>query len=89
MRRPLTAAAMIGAFLILPATAEQGMANSAGTTGGRGSSITAPNTTSVGRTKPAGSAVPPETREQRDSRLERQKDTDQILKGICIGCGAQ
>lgn len=54
-----------------------------GTGGGPASTATAPNTSTVGRTKPPGSAG-----EDRDGtrRTGRQEQDDRIQKGICIGC---
>lgn len=60
-----------------------------GTGGGPGSTVTAPNTSTVGRTMPpaggdAGAATAGESRER---RTQEQKVDDKITQGICIGCG--
>ena len=60
-----------------------------GTGGGPASTVTAPNTSAVGRTMPpaggdAGSATAGDDRRQ---RTPEQKQDDKITNGICIGCG--
>lgn len=60
-----------------------------GTGGGPSSTVTAPNTSTVGRTMPpsgAGGAAP---REDRTERTPQMREDDRIQKGICIGCGAK
>lgn len=58
-----------------------------GTGGGPRSTITAPNTTSTGVTKPPGVEEGPTTPAERRElkRIERQDDA--IDSGICDGCG--
>ncbi|MGV7030616.1 hypothetical protein [Methylobacterium symbioticum] len=58
-----------------------------GTGGGPTSTVTAPNTSSVGRTMPPAAGAGP--REERTERTPQMKDDDRIQKGICIGCGAK
>lgn len=60
-----------------------------GTGGGPTSTVTAPNTSAVGRTMPpaggdAGAATATDDRRQ---RTPEQKHDDKITKGICVGCG--
>lgn len=56
-----------------------------GTGGSPDSTVTAPNTTGVGQTKPPGSALGPEARD-RGNRDEIEKRNQAIPNGICIGC---
>ncbi|WP_238184165.1 hypothetical protein [Methylobacterium trifolii] len=60
-----------------------------GTGGGPASTVTAPNTSTVGRTKPPGAAAGAETPGDRRERTPEEKQNDKIQKGICIGCGAK
>ncbi|GJD54302.1 hypothetical protein [Methylobacterium dankookense] len=60
-----------------------------GTGGGPASTVTAPNTSSVGRTMPPAAGTGAGTREERTERTPQMKDDDRIQKGICIGCGAK
>ncbi|KAB1074619.1 hypothetical protein [Methylobacterium planeticum] len=55
-----------------------------GTGGGPETTITAPNTSSVGRTMPTGTADAPllDPRE----RTSRQRNLDAVLNGVCAGC---
>ena len=57
-----------------------------GTGGGPASTITAPNTSSVGQTVPRGGGAATEG-SRADQRTEQQKAEDKISRGICIGCG--
>ena len=51
--------------------------------GGPDTTATAPNTTSVGQTKPpgGGGAEP-----RSDARTQQERADDKISRGICIGC---
>ncbi|WP_336489497.1 hypothetical protein [Methylobacterium nigriterrae] len=84
MPRLLAAALMLGA-LAAPAAAQAPAET--GTGGGPASTVTAPNTSSVGRTKPPGAAAGAATPADRVERTPQQKEDEKIQKGICIGCG--
>ncbi|GEP01288.1 hypothetical protein [Methylobacterium haplocladii] len=72
-------------FAVTPAFAQA----ETGTGGGPASTVTAPHTTSVGQTKPPGAAAGPGPSEGREARTEQMRKDDQIMKGICIGCGTK
>ena len=57
-----------------------------GTGGGPASAAKAPNTTSVGQTKPPGTAAAPEAAGERKDGTRAEKKNDAIENGICIGC---
>lgn len=57
-----------------------------GTGGGALSTTTAPNTSSVGRTKPPGSTAGPEMSGEQERRTPQQKKDSEITSGICNGC---
>lgn len=83
--RPLMLAAL---SLALPATlAAQPVApDQTGTGGGPTSTITAPNTNSLGVTKPPGTSLGPgEIPSRREEQRERAL-TDKIDRSICDGC---
>lgn len=83
-------AALSFAALIPVMVAGQALAQAqTGTGGGPTSTITAPNTSSVGQTKPPGSAAGATTPDDRRSRTSTEKKDDEIQRGICIGCGAK
>lgn len=67
-----------------PALAQQ--PDQTGTGGGPASTITAPNTTSTGVTKPPGDAEGPATPSERRERSRIEREDDKIDSGICIGC---
>ena len=74
--------------LAVPATlAAQGLApDQTGTGGGPASTITAPNTNSLGVTKPPGTSLGPgEVPSRREQRRERAL-TDKIEDSVCEGC---
>lgn len=60
-----------------------------GTGGGPASTVTAPNTSNIGRTKPPGAAAGAATADDRRARTPNEKHDDQLMRGICIGCSAQ
>lgn len=60
-----------------------------GTGGGPTSTVTAPHTSAVGRTKPPGAAAGADSSEEGRGRTPQQEKDDRIQKGICIGCGAK
>lgn len=59
-----------------------------GTGGGPSTTITAPNTSSVGQTvpRPGGGA---NNLGDRETRTANEKKDDQLMRGICIGCSKQ
>lgn len=60
-----------------------------GTGGSPGSTVTAPNTSRVGRTMPPTTAAGAATNDDRRMRTQNEKHDDQLMRGICIGCSAQ
>ncbi|MGU3537877.1 hypothetical protein [Methylobacterium sp. A54F] len=84
----LIAAAMAAALTFSWPAAAQAPAQT-GTGGGPTSTVTAPNTSTVGRTKPPGAAAGGATSADREERTPQMKQDDKIQKGICIGCGAR
>lgn len=87
--RQIAAALSLAALMPL-AVAEPSLAQSrTGTGGGPGTTVTAPNTSGVGRTKPPGAAAGADTSGDRRARTPAEKQDDRIQKGICIGCGAK
>ena len=85
MSRPLLAL-WCGALSIALPTAVHAQAQT-GTGGGPSSTVTAPNTSSVGRTMPPSGGEGTANREERTERTPQMKEDDRIQKGICIGCG--
>ena len=57
-----------------------------GTGGGPTSTITAPNTSSVGQTVPRPGAGGATDLGNREARTGNEKKDDQLMRGICIGC---
>lgn len=58
-----------------------------GTGDGPDSTVTAPNTSVVGRTMPPGRGAGATTADDRRERAREEKEDDMISQGICIGCG--
>lgn len=85
MSRPLLVL-LCGALAFALPTAVQAQAQT-GTGGGPSSTVTAPNTSTVGRTMPPSGGASTATREERTERTPQMKEDDRIQKGICIGCG--
>jgi hypothetical protein len=83
--RPLLLAAL---SLALPATlAAQTVApDQTGTGGGPTSTITAPNTNSLGVTKPPGTSLGPGEVPSRQEQQRERAQTDKIDRSICDGC---
>ncbi|MCJ2050759.1 hypothetical protein [Methylobacterium sp. J-070] len=83
--RPLTLAAL---SLALPgALAAQTVApDETGTGGGPASTITAPNTNTLGVTKPPGTSLGPGEVPSREERRRERAVTDKIDSSICDGC---
>lgn len=81
-------AAMVAGALGPGSALAQGTAET-GTGGGPHSTITAPNTSSVGRTMPPGAAAGAGEREDRDATTVEKKKADDVMKGICVGCGVK
>ncbi|MGH1570101.1 hypothetical protein ACRAWG_04820 [Methylobacterium sp. P31] len=83
--RPLTLAAL---SLALPASvAAQTVApDQTGTGGGPGTTITAPNTNSLGVTKPPGTSLGPGEVPSRPEQQRERALTDKIDRSICNGC---
>jgi hypothetical protein len=64
----------------------QGLPDQTGTGGGPRSTITAPNTSSVGQTVPRPGAVDHRLERRIDDRTREERVDDRIDTGICIGC---
>lgn len=79
-------AALVLLGLSAPASAR---ADLTGTGGGPYSTVTAPNTTAVGVTKPPSRDASPTWRDNPDRRSRQELDNESIESGICIGCGAR
>ena len=60
-----------------------------GTGGGPTTTITAPNTSSVGQTVPRPGAAGEGRLGDRETRTANEKKDDQLMRGICIGCSKQ
>ncbi|WP_238272224.1 hypothetical protein, partial [Methylobacterium cerastii] len=56
-----------------------------GTGGGAASTVTAPNTSRVGRTMPPSTGAGAATADDRRTRTPNEKQDDQLMRGICIG----
>jgi hypothetical protein len=80
----VAALALLG--LSAPALAQ---ADRTGTGGGPFSTMTAPNTTAAGVTKPPGRDASPTWRDDPDRRSREELQDERIESGICIGCGAR
>lgn len=88
MSRPTSGRRVLLALLVAGAPCAalaQGPAET-GAGGGPRSTVTAPNTTATGRTKPPGAAVGPDTPAADNLRTRVERKDDAIDTGICIGC---
>ena len=81
----LAAAAVLAASVSGQALAQA----QTGTGGGPTSTITAPNTSSVGQTMPRPGAGGATNLGDRETRTANEKKDDQLMRGICIGCSKQ
>ena len=91
--RSLTRALLLGALLsagglaqVGPAQA-QGLPDQTGTGGGPRSTITAPNTSSVGQVVPHPGRPDARLERRIDDRTAVERADDRIDNGICVGCG--
>ncbi|MDP4003146.1 hypothetical protein [Methylobacterium sp. NEAU K] len=85
MNRAIT---ILGLSILMPAlgtTAASAQAQT-GTGGGPTSTVTAPHTSTVGRTMPPGAGAGAATPGDRRDRTQEQVQDDKISRGICIGC---
>lgn len=64
----------------------QALPDQTGTGGGPRSTITAPNTSSVGQTVPHPGAVDRRLDRRLDDRTRQERADDRIDTGICVGC---
>lgn len=87
-KRMATIAAIFAAAIVPCAALAQGTAET-GTGTGPESTISAPYTSSVGKTKPPGAAAGAGEREDRDAMTVEKKKADDVMKGICVGCGVK
>lgn len=83
IRLPSLAALVL---LGLPATA-LAQADLTGVGGGPLSTVTAPNTTAAGVTRPPSRDASPTWRHNPDRRSREELEDERIESGICIGCG--
>ncbi|GJD47535.1 hypothetical protein OPKNFCMD_0243 [Methylobacterium crusticola] len=83
---PLRAAAALAALLWPLAVPAQGLPDRTGTGGGPAATITAPNTSAVGRTKPPSGGSDAELDRGIQERTREERLNDRIDTGICIGC---
>jgi len=74
--------------LAMPVAALAQEATQTGTGGGPTSTFYAPNTSSVGRVMPPGRGAG-QGPQDADRTTAREKEADNIMRGICIGCGAK
>jgi len=87
-RRHIRLAAILG--LAMPAAALAQSPTETGTGGGPTSTVYAPNTSPVGRVMPPGRGAAPDSGvPSRDKSTAQQQEADNIMRGICIGCGAK
>ena len=78
---------LLGLGLLVPTIASaQGPSDSTGTGGSPNSTITAPNTTATGVTKPPGAEEGPETPRDRRELEQIKRQDDRIENSICDGC---
>lgn len=85
--RATIAALAFAALLTTPAGAQT--PSETGTGGGPSSTFYAPNTSAVGRVMPPSRGSAPDADASATARTPREKQADNIMRGICIGCGAQ
>jgi hypothetical protein len=83
--RPLALAALALAG-VTPVAAQTVAPDQTGTGGGPASTITAPNTNSLGVTKPPGTSLGPGEIPSRKERRRERALTDRIDDSICDGC---
>ena len=83
--RPLALAALALAG-VTPVAAQTVAPDQTGTGGGPASTITAPNTNSLGVTKPPGTSLGPGEIPSRKERRRERALTDKIDDSICDGC---
>ena len=83
--RPLALAALALAG-VTPLAAQTVAPDQTGTGGGPASTITAPNTNSLGVTKPPGTSLGPGEIPSRKERRRERALTDRIDDSICDGC---
>lgn len=90
MPTPRRLIALVPALVLplLPATAlAQAATDQTGTGGGPASTVTAPNTNSLGVTKPPGASVAPQADADRERREQRERAMyERISRSICRGC---
>ncbi|MGU3421965.1 hypothetical protein SAMN02799625_04813 [Methylobacterium sp. UNC300MFChir4.1] len=89
MIRGFLGTATLGALslaLITPLAAQTRAPDQTGTGGGPASTITAPNTNSLGVTKPPGTSLGPGEVPTPEQRRRERALTDKIEGSICDGC---
>ena len=86
-RRPPSAALLLAALVLSgPAAAQAVAPDRTGVGGGPASTITAPNTNSLGVTMPPGDSLGPREEPSRKERRRERARTDGIEDSICDGC---
>ncbi len=85
--RLLTCVLLVSALVPIGSLAQaQGLPDQTGTGGGPRSTITAPNTSSVGQTVPHPGGAEQRLERRIDDRTREERVDDRIDTGICIGC---
>lgn len=90
--RPLIRALLTGALAAAGSLAQaqvqaQTLPDQTGTGGGPRSTITAPNTSSVGQVVPHPGRPEAGLERRIDDRTRQERADDRIDAGICVGCG--
>lgn len=79
---------LIGLAFVVPANlAAAGQPDRTGTGGGPDTTITAPNTTATGVTKPPGVEEGPATPQERRELQRIERQDNRLDNSICEGCG--
>jgi len=87
IRAVLAGAVLAGAFVVGPAAWSRELPDQTGTGGGPRSTITAPNTSAVGKVMPHGGGGDARMERGIDARTRLERADDRIDGGICVGCG--
>ncbi|KMO18780.1 hypothetical protein [Methylobacterium platani] len=86
--RPLIRALLVGALVSAGSVAQaRDLPDQTGTGGGPRSTITAPNTSSVGQVMPHPGGPDARLERRIDDRTRQERLDDRIDSGICTGCG--
>ena len=86
-RRWLAATVLAGALAASGAAQARDLPDETGTGGGPRSTVTAPNTSAVGRVMPHPGGADVRLERRIDARTRLERADDRIEDGICVGCG--